>query len=678
MVAIWLTLVVNRQEIVSMKPFQPLLSSLSVLLLLSSSLQAQAPQSGGSPKPSPGSAGYALNDPAAPLAWTGPEAMHRVLGPYQRKNYKAINMGDSSRLESLMRAGKIYLSVQDAVALALENNLDIEVARYGPSIADADILRAQAGGLLRGVQTGVTSGPTSASSQVTGGATGGAGGGASGTGAGGGTNAAASTGTVISQTGSTIPNFDPVFTSSLNWLHNSSPQSNTVTTGTNNLYYNSKNYNFGFQEGFATGTTANYNFNYQTFNNNNQLSQLNPSRQGSMTLTVSQHLLQGFGIAVNSRNIRVAKLNRKISDLVFEQQIITTVSSILNLYWDLVSFNEDLRVKRKALELSQKLYEDNKKQVEIGTLAKIEVTRAEAEVASREQDLTVSETALLQQEAIIKNALTKNGMASAAVYSARIVPTDRLKFPMDEKVPPLQDLMDVALLHRPELAQARLSVETSRINLAGTRSELLPTLDVNAAFTNNALAGDPNYLRAGQANFVPPSAYFVGGIGDVLGQILRRNFPTYSVGFSLNVPIRNRSAQADMARDSLTLRQQELRERQQQNQVRLDVQNAQIAVLQSRSRYLAAQKTRILQEQSLDAEQKKYALGASTIFLVIQAQRDLATAEGNEVTSMANYMRSKTQLNLATGQTLSANRISMDEARMGSVKRTADVPNPQN
>ena len=648
-----------------MKPFQPLLACFSILLVLIPTVSAQQPQP-------PSSAGLNANDPAEPLKWTPPNALTRLTTPYQRRIYKNVNLADSSRLDALIRAGQIYLSLQDAVALALENNLDIEVARYGPLVAEADILRSQAGGLLRGVQTGVTQGPASVSSQVTGGATGGAGNAANAAAG----NANNTSGTVITQTGTTIPNFDPVLTSSMNWLHKSSPQSNTVTTGTNNLFYGSKNFNFGLQEGFVTGTNAAYSFNYQTFNSNNQLNNLNPSRQGAMTLSLSQHLLQGFGIAVNNRNIRIAKLNRQVSDLVFEEQVIATVSAIVNLYWDLVSFNEDFRVKRQAVELATKLYGDNKKQVEIGTLAKIEVTRAEAEVASREQDLTISETNVLQQEAVLKNALTRNGPATVAVYSARIVPTDSLRLADNEPIPPLQDLMDIALLHRPELRQTKINLETTRIGLAGSRSQLLPTLDLQAAFTNNALAGDPNYLRVGQPNFVPPAANLMGGFDTVLAQIFRRNYPDYSIGFQLNVPLRNRSAQADYTRDSLTLRQSELRERQQTNQVRVDVQTAQIGLVQSRSRYMAAQKTRILQEQALDAEQKKYQLGASTIYFVIQAQRDLATAQGAEVAAMANYMRAKTQLELVTGQTLQAHNIKLDEAKMGAVARAPDVPKP--
>ena len=632
-----------------MKPFQPLLSCFSVFLTLTPAILAQEPSRHG----------LAVNDPAEPLKWTPPHALSRLTAPYERKVFKKANMVDSNRLDSLIRAGQIYLSLQDAIALALENNLDIEVARYGPLVADADLLRAQSGATLRGVQTGVNQGPQSVSIQ---GATTG--------------TLAVTAGPAASNTGSTaigtaIPSFDPLLTTSMNWLHRSTPQSNIITSGVPELVTDLKNFTAGVQESWATGTSAAYTFNYLTNDSNNIRNTLNPSRQGLMTLSLSQHLLQGFGLAVNNRNIRIARLNRRVSDLVFEQQIIATVTSIVNLYWDLVSFEEDLKVKRQALELAKKLYEDNKKQVEIGTLAKIEVTRAEAEVASREQDLTISETNVLQQETVIKNALTRSGVATVAVYSAHIVPTDSLRLPDNEPIAPLQDLLDLALLHRPELKQTQLNIETNKIGLAGSRSQLLPTLDLQAAFTNNGLAG----LKNGTAPTAPPDV-LLGGFNSVLGQIFKGNYPDYTVGFQLNVPLRNRAAQADYTRDSLTLRQAELRERQQINQVRVDVQNAQIAQVQSRSRYLAALKTRVLQEQALDAEQKKYQLGASTIYFVIQAQRDLATAQGAEVTAMANYMHAKTQLELVTGQTLQAHNVKMDEAKLGSVARPPDIPRP--
>jgi outer membrane protein TolC len=255
-----------------------------------------------------------------------------------------------------------------------------------------------------------------------------------------------------------------------------------------------------------------------------------------------------------------------------------------------------------------------------------------------------------------------------------------LRIPDVEAISPIQDLVAMAIAARPEIEQTRINVDNTKIQLLGSKSQLLPQFDIVASAQNNALAGQantvPDPLAASLTSVIlrtPANPAFLGGYGTILSQLFGRNYPDYSVGFSLNVPIRNRSAQADVIRDELTLRQQEIRQRQQVNQVRVDVQNALIGLQQARAAYQAAQKSRILQEQTLDAEQKKYALGASTIFFVIQAQRDLATAQAAEVSALTNYNRARVALDSATGQTLASNNISLDEALKG---RVAKPPSP--
>lgn len=587
----------------------------------------------------------------------------RLTQPYREPDIAPIDLANSNRLESLLRAGKLYLSLQDTIALALENNLDIAVQRYGPQIADANILRAKAGGFLRGVNTSVTQGPTSATQ----------------TGAQTGINQSASqqasgvqtTGNVlVSQTGSAIPTFDPSISGFLRWQHLTTPQSSSFVTGTNALVQRNDIGQFQYQQGFTTGSTVALGYSGTALSSNNLSSNFNPSVQGSLTFTFTQHLLQGWGIAVNSRQIHIAKNQRELSDLVFKQQVITTVAAVLNLYWDLVSFNEDVRVKQQALATSQRLYNDNKKQVEIGTLAPIEIVRAEAEVASREQDLTVSETQVLQQETIIKNALSKNGVASPSVAEASIVTTDHLQIPATEPIQPLQDMMAAALHARPELSQNRIQVEDQKISIRGSRSALRPTLDLVANLNNNGLAGQISVLPP----LVPGSprigdGFFVGGAGTVLSQLFSRNFPDYGIGLNLNIPLRNRSARADLITDELTLRQQQIGLQQLENQIRVEVQNAVIGVQQARARYAAAQKARVLQEQTLDAENKKYELGADTIYNVILAQRDLLTAQSNEVAARSGYAKARVELDRATGLTLDKNSISLDEAYHGAVSK---------
>lgn len=609
-----------------------------------------------------------------PQLETGSSHFSWLTGPYTQPQIAPIDLANSNRLESLLRAGKLYLSLQDAIALALENNLDIALQRYGTQLADANILRAKAGGFLRGVNTSVTAGPTSATQ----------------TGAQTGINQSASqqaasvqtTGNVlVSQTGSPIPSLDPSIQGFMRFQHQTTPQTSAFLTGTNSFIQRNNIGSFTYNQGWLTGTTLSLGYSGTSSSANNRSADFNPSTQGSLTLQVTQHLLQGFGFAVNSRQIHIARNQRELSDLVFKQQVIITVTAVTNLYWDLVAFNEDVRVKQQALAASEKLYNDNKKQVEVGTLAPIAIVQAEAEVASRQQDLTVSETQVLQQETILKNALSRNGVASPSVADASIVPTDQMNMPAVDPIQPLQDMMANAIHARPELSQNRIQVEDQKISIKGSRSALLPTLDLVALANNNGLVGQPNPLPSVIPG-VPHSgnAFFIGGTSTLLSQLFSRNFPDYGIGFNLNIPLRNRAARADIINDELTLRQQEIGLQQLQNQVRVEVQNAVIGVRQARARYQAAQKARVLQEQTLDAEQKKYELGASTLYNVILIQRDLLQAQSNEVVAKVGYAKARVELDRATGQTLDDNHISLDEAFRGSVSRPPSplpaVPQP--
>jgi len=582
--------------------------------------------------------------------------------PYEPRQITPVDLANSARLESLLRAGNIYLSLQDAIALALENNLDIQWQRYNRPQAEASLLRSQAGGLLRGVPASVQTSTTAALSQITGGAFGT--GGSTGTTSGGGAG-----GTIITATGTAIPNLDPSFYVAGYWGHHTSPQTNSFTTGTNFLVYRNSAYNAGIQQGFSTGTNVSLAWSQSTAKTNSSVIDFNPYTNGSLNLQITQRLLQGFGLAVNNRNIKIAKNNMRVTDLAFKQQVIQTVSAVIAAYWDLVSDIENVNVRRQALALSQRLYEDNKKQVEIGTLAPIEIVRAEAEVASNQQQLVVAQTALLQQETLLKNALSRIGVASPSIAEAHIIPTDHITVPATEAVAPIQDLVAKAMAGRPELAQSRINLDSAKIGLKGSRSQLLPSLDMMVNLTNNALAGQVNPIPPPEGSIRLADPYFIGGTSKVMRQLLARNFPDYAIGVQLSFPIRNRSAQADYTLDALSLRQQEIQQQSLINQIRVDVQNAMIAQQQARAGYQAAAKARVLAEQSLDAEQKRYALGASTIFLVIQYQRDLAQARSTEVTAASSYAKAKVQLDMATGDTLEANSISIGEATQGRVSR---------
>lgn len=589
-----------------------------------------------------------------------------VVNPYRPRLVAPVNLANSNRLDQLLRAGILYLSLQDTIALALENNLDIELQRYGAQIADASLLRAKAGGLLRGVTAAVTQGPSSAPTQV-GQATG-----ISASAAAQATSAQSNgnSGTLITGTGTQVPNLDPTLYAFTQVNRNTNPQTSVFVSGTNTLVTDSVISTFGFAQNFLTGTQVQVGLSNSRINTTALRTDLNPSTSATLGIYITQPLLQGFGPAVNSRYIRIAKNNREASDLVFKQQVINIVSSIINLYWDLVSFNEAVKVQQQAVDLNRKLLSDNKKQVEIGTLAPISVVSAEAELATAQQALTLAQTRVLQQETVLKNALSRNGVASPSLADARIVPTDRIRVPETEPVSPIQDMVSEALRSRPDVAQAKIQLTNDKISLSGSRSQLLPSLNATASLSNNALVGQLSALPLPPdtpTRYVTP--YFVGGYGTAVDQLFRHNFPNYSAAITLNLPLRNRSAQADMILDQLTVRQQEIAIQQLQNQVRVDVQNALIALQQSRAVYQAAVKTRILREQTLDAEQKKLALGASTIYNVILIQRDLAQSQSDEVNALGSYSRARVQLDAATGRTLDNSNVSIGEAFRGSVSR---------
>ncbi len=579
--------------------------------------------------------------------------------PYRQRKIPAINLNNTSRIESLMRSGNLYLSAEDVVALAIENNIDIEVQRYGPLLAQEVLRRAQAGGALRSVGLGVAPGPQSVSLQGVNVSNGGISASAAG-------NGVSSGGGIVTQLGPPIPTLDPTFQFFANFQHQTIPQSNTILIGTTALVDTVRTYQAQFSKNWDFGLNAQATYLSNHIAVNSFSFNLNPYTTGDLDLQLTQNLLQGFGSAVNGRNIRVQNNNLKVTDLQFKQQVITTVSAALNLYWDLVSFVEDVRAREQAVKTAQQLYDDNKQQVQFGSLAEIEVTRAESQLYAAKQDLVVAQTNLLQQETILKNTLSRSGVASAGLADAHIVPLDKLQVPDKDEMMPLDQLMDEALKQRVEIEQSRINIESNKMNLVGIKNSLKPSLQAFAELTNNGLTGDLTALGAAQ----PGVAYLAGGYGNLLGEIARRNYPSYSAGFSLNIPLRNRAAQSDYATSMIELRQNELSLQKSVNQVEVDVRNAVIGLQQARARFEAAGKARVLQEDTLKADQQKLTLGASTPFQVVQDQRDLANAQSSEVQSMANYSHARVAFDQAVGKTLDVYKISIDDARAG-VGRTS-------
>jgi outer membrane protein len=586
-----------------------------------------------------------------------------LTGPYRAGNVPAIRLENSSRFASLIRAGNLYLSSHDVVALAIENNIDVEIQRYGPLLAQQILKRAQAGGALRSVGLGIATGPTSVSLQGVSVNTSGGVGLSAGNGVGSG-------GGIVTQLGPALLPLDPTLLGVASFGHTTSPQSNEVLTSTPVLVDTTRTYEAQYVQNFEFGLTAQLTYVSTRVGINSVSYNLNPFTSGDLDLILTQNLLQGFGRAVNGRNIRVQRNNVKVSALQFKLQVIATVSSALNLYWDLVSFDADVRARQREVATAQQLLEDNKKLVQFGTAAPIEITRAESQLYTSQQDLVTAQTNLMQQETILKNYLSRNGVSDAGLTNLHIVPLDKFAIPDKDEPRPLEDLIHQALASRPEMEQARLNLQSNEMNLVGIKNSLKPTLQGFAELTNNGLSG----VLAGVGLVQGYNSPLVGGYGDLLGQIFRRDYPNYSAGVSLNITLRNRAAQADYATSLLELRQNELNLRKNINQIRVDVQNALVGLQQARARFEAAVKSRILQEQTLAGDQKRYALGATVAFQVVQDQRDLATAHSAEVQSMANYTHALIALDQALGTTLDVNQVSINEAMKGQVSQASTLP----
>jgi outer membrane protein TolC len=595
-----------------------------------------------------------------------PQALGFLTRPYRQRIVPPINLADSSRLASLIRAGNLYLTAQDVIALALENNIDIETQRYGPLLFREDLRRAQVGGNLRVPSTPIAAGPQSVSL---------AGINVGNTSLSSGTGVSSSGGITVSF-GSAIPSLDPFLSMSASLGHFTSPESNIIVDQTNYLVQGSRSFSLGYSQQFLPGTFVSASYGASRSTSNSPSNLLNPIDYGSLSVSVTQNLLQGFGSSVNSRYIRIAGNNVKVSDLQLKFQVITTVAAVLNLYWDLVTFNEDLRLKRLALDAARKLYEDSQKEVAIGAKAAIEATRAQAEIPAREQDVLLAQTNILQQEIVLENALSKHGIEDPVLADVHIVPLDHIEVPPVLELPPTGELVAQALAQRADLQQNRLNIASQALVLKGDRSELKPQLQAFATFTNHAQAGVPNSLNVGY-EYGTPDPFYIGGYGTALGQLLRRDFPDYSAGISLTIALRNRAAQADYVTDQLQLRQLQLGFEKSVNQVGVDVRNAVIGLQQAQVRYETAVTTRELAEETLKAEQRKYQLGSSSNALVIQAQRDVVNAESEEVQSMANYTHARIAFEQALGITLERNGITMSEAAAGTVQRQSALPSPR-
>src|SRR6202522_851820 len=595
------------------------------------------------------------------------------VGPYAPRPVAPQNLTNTPRLEELMHDGKLYISMNDAVTLALENNLDIAIARYNLNIADTDVWRAKAGASTLGVNSGVVQ-------NTPGGGVGGlgtqVGSGQGGTSVAAGGAGVGAGGLVVSTLGSgpLLASFDPILTGTLQNDHLviictspfCGPHQNTTTA------------NFAYNQGFQWGTNMSVGFNNTRTTSDNPYNAFTPLLNSGFQFKLTQHLLQGFGFAPNTRFIHIAKNDREISDLAFRLQITTTVDQIENMYWDLVYAYENVRVQKDQLAFAQRTLSDTKKQVEIGTLAPIEVVRAQSTVASNQQTLTLALTNLQLEQLLMKNALSRT-LVDPALADAEVIPTSTMELSAQEPVLPTQDLVNDALSHRPELAEQRINLSNTEISNKAIRSALLPSVDLFAYYGGSGQGGnlnptyvcisDPVFCGLPAAPVSPPVSY-----NGTLNQLINSTASDKGAGISLNIPIRNRAAQATQVRSEFEYRQAQLRIQQIENQVRIEVRNAQFGVQQNRASVDSAQAAVDLARQSLDAEQKKYALGASTSTLVLQNDAALTQAEVTLVSAKGLYEKAEVELDRSIGLLLDHAGILISEAERGQVTHTPNIP----
>ena len=630
---------------------------------------APAPQKPGLPTPAQDAYTPAPTNPPIPVSLgvskyhytRAPQGFPTLFAPYKPIRIPEPVLTNSPRVEQLIHDGKLEITLQDAVELALENSMDIAVQRYVPWFADTDILATEAGAQPFGIA-----------------------------------------GAEIRQSFANVPflNYDPTFTSQISYDDRKTPVNNPLTSGTGataqaaSLVTHTATYNNSVTEGFSTGTIATLAWNNIRSSSGSTFNFFNPAVQSALVVSLQQELLNGFGRWVNLRNIMIAKNNRKLADYVFEQQAITTVTNTITAYWEMVFARANVEVLQQAVATSQRLYGDNKKQLEIGTMAPLDVTRAEAQLALDQQNLIIAQTVKMQDEQILKNAITSDPLAPNLI-NVEIIPTDKATPPQATEAASFEESIKEAFQKRPELLEQAINITNAGIDARATGIALRPTASLFAQYTSQGLAGVSPIngipiTTAGapvvNANGTPVGGDFVPlistpvigrneqGFTTAQSQIFHNTFPDYLVGVNVQIPIRNRAAQATNQHSILTLRQIEAQMQQLKNLAVVDVRNTYIALQQGRVQVTTASEQRKLQQETFDAEQKKYQLGASTVYNVILTQRDLVNAQGQELRALANLLEFKAQYERAVGRTLEVNRVTIADAKHGEVERDTLIP----
>jgi outer membrane protein TolC len=581
---------------------------------------------------------------------------HKPFSQYRPSNVAELDLSNSPRLQNLIREGKLYISLQDAIALAIENNLDLASFRYNFPIAQTDYQRTKAGAQVQGVDTGIVQ----ASAQ------GGFSNNASSGGGGGGGSAAAGAGGIVTSTlgaGTFVPSFDPFLTFKGYDDHLVQQQPNAFQTGVPVFKQNTIQAIANFTQNFPMGTGLQVNYEGQRFTNNSPYYAINPTLNADMTVILTQHLLAGLGISTNERYMRIAKKNLQITDEAFRAQVIATVSQVENIYWDLVNAYQDEQVKEHLLSFAQKTLSDDQKQLQLNAIPAMQVTKDESDVATSEGDLTIARANLRLNELLIKNALTKTD--DPTIDEMRVVPLDTKGADDPNATKTVDALIAEAEKNRPDVAEDQMAMENAEASLKSIRSELLPTLDVYGAYSGQGFAGPKNpncSLGTDQCASNLPT-----GFGDMFVNTFNYSSPEYQVGMTLQINLRNRVAKADQFRAVLEFRRRQIAFEEQKKTIRFDVRNSHFALQQAQARVVSAQKARDLAQHTFDVTQQEQKLGAKSSSDTLLAQHDLSVAESALVAAQTAYEKAKVQLDQATGTTLEQTRVSIDDARAGVV-----------
>ena len=585
--------------------------------------------------------------------------IHNPLKTYLPVNVPPASLTNSVRLDQCIHDGKLYLSLDDAIDLALENNLDIAVTRYDLPIAKMDLLRTAAGGLTLGVPgiSSATLGGASASSAASSVSVSGAAGG---------------NGGLVQTTlglGIQLPSFDPWLGALASTEHSTSPLVNTVTSGVPSLKTNTTLAQFKYYQSFVTGTYVEFDLNNERQTVNSPLQLLNPSLTANYRILVQQQLLQGFGFAPNLRFLRFAKNNQKLTEVTFRSQIDYTITQVENIYWDLVNAFQDEQVKDRSLAFAEQSLDQEQKQFDLKAVPAMDVMKAQTEVANRQQDLTVSKTTLQLQESLMKAALTKQ--LDQTLEEMPVIPTINLEAFQPETIPPVEQLIEEGMKDRPDLTIQQINQDTAEISRKSVRNFMLPTVNLTGYYAGFGLGGpaNPNYPGG------PPAVTTPTGYGGTLQNAFNNSSPDYLAEIQVNIPLRNRLARADQFRSELELRQAQLNVVQIEKNLRIEVRNAAYALEQDQARVEAARKARDLAQKTFDIKRQEQQLGAGSNFETLTAEHDLAIASSTLSSAETAYEKGRVLLYSQTGQTLKRLGISLQDARTGVVnKPVSPVP----